>query len=115
MSYPNLSFADIARVWPEFAAVPEKIAAQLEIEAKYAVYLQRQEADIVSYRRDESFALAEDLDYAGMPGLSHELSQKLQSIRPRTIGQASRIDGMTPVALTLLVAYVRRNGRRSVA
>jgi len=114
LSYPNLSFADIARVWPEFAAVPEKIAAQLEIEAKYAVYLQRQEADIVSYRRDESFALAEDLDYAGMPGLSHELSQKLQSIRPRTIGQASRIDGMTPVALTLLVAYVRRNGRRSV-
>jgi tRNA uridine 5-carboxymethylaminomethyl modification enzyme len=115
LSYPNLSFADIARIWPEFAAAPEKIAAQLEIEAKYAVYLQRQEADIVSYRRDESFALADDLDYAGMPGLSHELSQKLQSIRPRTIGQASRIDGMTPVALTLLVAYVRRNGRRSVA
>jgi len=115
LSYPNLNFADIARIWPEFAAAPEKIAAQLEIEAKYAVYLQRQEADIVSYRRDESFALAEDLDYAGMPGLSHELSQKLQSIRPRTIGQASRIDGMTPVALTLLVAYVRRNGRRSVA
>jgi tRNA uridine 5-carboxymethylaminomethyl modification enzyme len=111
LSYPTLSFTDIARIWPEFCAVPAKIAEQLEIDAKYAVYLERQAADVAAYRRDEGFELPDELDYAGLPGLSAELTQKLTSIRPRTIGQASRIDGMTPVALTLLAAHVRRKKR----
>ncbi len=115
LSYPTLSFADIKRIWPEFHDVPEKIAEQLEIDAKYAVYLDRQAADVAAYRRDESFELPGDLDYARIPGLSNELTQKLKSIRPRTIGHASRIDGITPVALTLLVAHVRRKNHRSVA
>jgi len=115
LSYPTLSFADIKRVWPEFNGVPEKIAEQLEIDAKYAVYLERQAADVAAYRRDESFELPDDLDYGRIPGLSNELTQKLQSIRPRTVGHASRIDGITPVALTLLVAHVRRKNHRSVA
>ncbi len=111
LSYPQLGFADIQRVWPQFAAFEGKIAEQLEIDAKYAVYLDRQTADVASYRRDESFELPEELDYAGLQGLSNEARQKLQTVRPRTIGQAGRIDGMTPAALTLLVAHVRRKGR----
>jgi tRNA uridine 5-carboxymethylaminomethyl modification enzyme len=115
LSYPTLEFSDITRVWPEFSAVSGKIAEQLEIDAKYAVYLERQAADVVAYRRDEGFELPEDIDYARIPGLSNELSHKLKSIRPRTIGQAGRIDGITPVALTLLVAHVRRKNHRTVA
>jgi tRNA uridine 5-carboxymethylaminomethyl modification enzyme len=114
LSYPTLNFADIKRVWPEFGDVSEKIAGQLEIDAKYAVYLERQAADVSAYRRDESFELPDELDYAKIPGLSNEVRHKLQSIRPRTIGQAGRIDGITPVALTLLVAHARKS-KRSVA
>jgi len=108
LSYPRVGLAELARVWPQFASLAPKIAEQLEIDAKYAVYLGRQAADVAAYRRDESLELPETLDYADVPGLSHEARQKLQSIRPRTIGQASRIDGITPVALTLLAARVRR-------
>jgi tRNA uridine 5-carboxymethylaminomethyl modification enzyme len=111
LSYPALGVADIARIWPQFALLDPKIAAQLEIDAKYAVYLDRQAADIAAYRRDESFELPEHLDFSLLPGLSHEVRQKLAAHRPRTIGQAGRIDGVTPAALTLLVAYVRRAGR----
>ena len=94
--------------------MPEEISEQLETDAKYDVYLSRQAADVESYRRDESFALADDLDYASLPGLSNEAKQKLLAHRPRTIGQAARLDGITPAALTLLVAHVRR-GRGKVA
>ena len=111
MSYPNLGFAEVARIWPQLAAFEGKIAEQLEIDAKYSVYLERQAADVATYRRDESFELPDDLDYAALPGLSNEARQKLASVRPRTIGHAGNIDGMTPAALTLLVAHVRRKGR----
>jgi len=111
LSYPDIGMPEIARIWPEFADVPLKIAEQLEIDAKYAVYLDRQTADIESYRKDESFELPEQLDYAVLPGLSNETRQKLQAHRPRTIGQAGRIDGITRAALTLLVAYVRRSSK----
>ena len=111
LSYPDIGMAEIARIWPEFADVPRKIAEQLEIDAKYAVYLDRQTADIESYRKDESFELPEQLDYAVLPGLSNETRQKLQAHKPRTIGQAGRIDGITPAALTLLVAHVRRSSK----
>jgi tRNA uridine 5-carboxymethylaminomethyl modification enzyme len=108
LSYPEIGIADLARIWPAFGALDAEIAAQLEIDAKYYVYLSRQAADVESYRRDESLILGEDLDYATLPGLSNEVRQKLQLHRPRTIGQAGRIDGVTPAALTLLVAYLRR-------
>jgi tRNA uridine 5-carboxymethylaminomethyl modification enzyme len=111
MSYPTLGFADVARVWPQLSVFDAKIAEQLEIDAKYAVYLDRQASDVAAYRRDEGIELPAHLDYATMPGLSHEVRQKLQTMRPRTIGQAGNIDGMTPAALTLLVAHVRRKGR----
>ncbi len=112
LSYPDLAVSDLSRIWPEFAQLQPKIAEQLEIDAKYDVYLSRQAADVESYRRDESVVLPDDLDYEALPGLSNEVRYKLQIHRPRTIGQAGRIDGMTPAALTLLVAYVRRQNRK---
>jgi tRNA uridine 5-carboxymethylaminomethyl modification enzyme len=111
LSYPTLEWADLVRVWPKLGELDAKIAEQLEIDAKYAVYMARQTADIEAFRRDESFELPDHLDYSAMPGLSHEIRQKLQALRPRTIGQAGRMDGMTPAALTLLVAHARRRGR----
>src|SRR3954467_4017854 len=115
LSYPTLGLREVARIWPQFAATDAKIASQLEIDAKYAVYLDRQTADIASYRRDESFELPAELDYANLKGLSNEIRQKLQAQRPATIGQAGRIDGITPAALTLLVAHVRRAKGRPAA
>jgi tRNA uridine 5-carboxymethylaminomethyl modification enzyme len=108
LSYPEIGITVLARIWPAFGELDAKIAGQLEIDAKYHVYLSRQAADVESYRRDESLVLGENLDYATLPGLSNEVRQKLQLHRPRTIGQAGRIDGVTPAALTLLVAYLRR-------
>ncbi len=112
LSYPNIEISDLARIWPRFAEVAPKIAEQIEIDATYDVYLSRQAADVESYRRDESFALPENLDYACLPGLSNEAKQKLIAHRPRTIGHASRIDGITPAVLTLLVAHVKRDKRK---
>ena len=114
LSYPEIGIADLVRIWPAFGELDAKIGAQLEIDAKYHVYLSRQAADVESYRRDESLVLGENLDYTTLPGLSNEVRQKLQLHRPRTIGQAGRIDGVTPAALTLLVAHLRR-ARGSVA
>jgi tRNA uridine 5-carboxymethylaminomethyl modification enzyme len=111
LSYPNIGITDLARVWPQLGQLDAKIAEQVEIDAKYAVYLSRQAADVESYRRDDGFALPDDIDYAAMTGLSNEARQKLAANRPRTIGHAGRIDGMTPAALTLIVAHVRRQGR----
>jgi tRNA uridine 5-carboxymethylaminomethyl modification enzyme len=114
LSYPTISFADLAKIWPKFSDIPNKIAEQIETDAKYEVYLSRQAADIAAYRRDQSFELPADLDYATLPGLSAELRQKLTTHRPRTLGHAGKIDGMTPSALTLLVAHVKK-GRRKAA
>lgn len=108
LSYPNMTTTELAKIWPSFGTLAPKIAEQIEIDAKYDVYLSRQAADVASYRRDESFVLPEDFDYALLSGLSNEAKHKLQKHRPRTIGHAGRIDGMTPAALTLLVAHVKR-------
>jgi len=113
LSYPNVTITDLAKIWPRFRALAPKIAEQIEIDARYDVYLSRQAADIAAYRRDESFELPDDFDYGTLPGLSNEMKQKLQVHRPRTIGQAGRIDGVTPAALTLLVAHVRRAKKAS--
>ncbi|MEX0591159.1 MAG: tRNA uridine-5-carboxymethylaminomethyl(34) synthesis enzyme MnmG [Xanthobacteraceae bacterium] len=108
LSYPDLGIAEVARIWPEFAAFDRKIAEQLEIDAKYAVYLDRQAEDVARFRRDESLNLPDGIDYESIPGLSIELRQKLGTVRPRTLGQADRIDGMTPAALALVALHARR-------
>jgi tRNA uridine 5-carboxymethylaminomethyl modification enzyme len=113
LSYPYVTISDLKKIWPRFDELPAKIAEQIEIDAKYEVYLSRQAADIAAYRRDESFELPDNIDYAALPGLSNEMKQKLQTHRPRTIGHAGRIDGVTPAALTLLVAHVRRGKKNS--
>jgi tRNA uridine 5-carboxymethylaminomethyl modification enzyme len=112
LSYPDLGIADVARIWPRFGALDRKIAEQIEIDAKYAVYLDRQAADVDSYRRDEALTLGDDVDYEALPGLSNEVRHKLKAHKPRTIGHASRIDGITPAALTLLAAHVHRERRK---
>jgi tRNA uridine 5-carboxymethylaminomethyl modification enzyme len=115
LSYPNIGIGDLARIWPQLGAIAPEIVQQIEIDAKYSVYLDRQTADVAAYRRDEALELPDALDYGQLTALSMEVRQKLGSIRPRTIGQAGRIDGMTPAALTLLVAHVRRGGKRAAS
>ncbi len=112
LSHPDIGIDGLARIWPSFGELDAKTAEQLEIDAKYNVYLSRQAADVESYRRDESLVLADDIDYATLPGLSNEVRLKLEAQRPRTIGHAGRIDGVTPAALTLLAAHVRRRHRK---
>src|SRR4051812_14038627 len=112
LSFPTIGIADLAGIWPRLRDFPTKIQEQLEIDAKYDVYLSRQATDIAAFRRDESLDLPEDLDYAGVRGLSNEARQKLATVRPRTVGQAGRIDGMTPAALTLLAGHIRKGRRK---
>ncbi len=111
LSYPSIAIEDLARIWPIFADLEPRVAEQLKIDALYDVYLSRQAADVAAFRRDEGLVLPEGFDYAQLRGLSNEIKQKLDSIRPRTIGQAGRIDGVTPAALTLLAAQIRKGGQ----
>ena len=111
LSHPAMGIAQLAPIWPQLRELPPKIAGQLEIDAKYDVYLSRQAADIAAYRRDESLALPQSLDYGQVAGLSNEVRQKLEASRPRTIGHAARLDGITPAALTLLLAHLKRKAR----
>jgi tRNA uridine 5-carboxymethylaminomethyl modification enzyme len=100
-------FGSLVRIWPELGSMTSEIVEQLEIDAQYAGYLDRQDADIVAFRRDEDRALPVDLDYAVVIGLSNEVRQKLERIRPATLGQAARIEGVTAAALTLVLAHVK--------
>jgi tRNA uridine 5-carboxymethylaminomethyl modification enzyme len=108
LSFPGIGLDRLKAVWPELAAIPAEIAGQLEIDATYAPYLERQARDIAALRRDEDVILPPDLDIDGIAGLSNEVRGKLATIRPRTLAQARRIDGMTPSALTLLLAAAKR-------
>ena len=111
LSYPDIDWSRIRAIWPELSAIDPAIAVHLEIDAKYDVYLKRQTADVESFRRDEGLVLT-DIDYALVPGLSNEARARLEKARPRTVGQAGRLDGMTPAALAILAAYVRREQRK---
>ena len=108
LSYPNITSAQVAKIWPGLAVLEPAIAEQLEIDAKYSVYLDRQREDADRFRRDEAMALPEAMDFDAIPGLSNELRAKLHTVRPRTLGRANRIEGMTPAALGLLALHARR-------
>ena len=108
LAYPTIGFDDLAAVWPQIADWPLAVCEQIEIDASYAGYLDRQAADVAAFRRDEELTLPPALDYAKIGGLSNEAQQKLNNIKPLTLGQAARIEGVTPGALTALLAYVRR-------
>ena len=111
LAYKNIGFMELAIVWPDLAHISPEIAAQLEIEALYSGYLERQSADVAALRRDEGLTLPRDLDYASVGGLSNEVRQKLEMIRPTTLGQAGRIEGVTPGALTALLSHVKRRAK----
>ncbi len=115
LAYPNLTLARLAEIWPELAGFPTAIAEQLEIDARYAGYLERQSADILAFRRDEALRLPDDLDYCAIGSLSNEIRSKLSAARPATLGAAARISGVTPAALVALLKYVRRGELRASA
>jgi tRNA uridine 5-carboxymethylaminomethyl modification enzyme len=108
LGFPGIDLARLAAIWPKLGEIPLTIAEQVETDAQYAVYLKRQQADVDAMRKDEALALPADLDYGEIAGLSTEVRQKLSEVRPANLGQAGRIDGITPAALTRLLSHVKR-------
>ena len=115
LAYPGMNMATLARVWPELETLDRFASEQIETDAKYAVYLDRQRLDMAELRADEAVTIPDDLDLDGLSGLSGELRGKLETVRPATLGQAARIEGMTPAALALLLSGIRRRRGRKVA
>lgn len=117
LSYNDHSISSLTKVWPELAEIEKRVADALEIEAAYAVYMDRQASDIAEVAREEERQIPIDFDFSTLPGLSNELKQKLQRSRPTNIAQASRVDGMTPAAIALILALLRKmaNGQQKVA
>jgi tRNA uridine 5-carboxymethylaminomethyl modification enzyme len=111
LAYPDVGWDQIRGIWPELSAVDPAIAVHLEIDAKYDVYLKRQVADVEAFRRDEVLVLT-DVDFDTVSGLSNEARAKLKAAQPRTVGQAGRLDGVTPAALGILAAHLKRQARR---
>jgi tRNA uridine 5-carboxymethylaminomethyl modification enzyme len=112
LAHPQAGRAEVLKLWPELVAIPSAVLDQLEADSLYSGYLDRQTADIAAFRRDESLALPNDLNYGEVPGLSTEAAQKLARIRPATLGQASRIEGITPAALTALLLKIKTRARQ---
>lgn len=108
LAYPDMSIETLKPLWPELDLLEPRVAEVLEIEASYAVYMQRQSADIIDIKRDEDRIIPDDFDFSALSGLSNELKQKLSAVKPRNIAQASRVDGMTPAAISLVLALVKK-------
>jgi tRNA uridine 5-carboxymethylaminomethyl modification enzyme len=108
LAHPGTDVARLTAIWPELGRIPADIAEQLEIDARYAGYLERQARDIAAFRRDEALLLPDSLDYSAVGGLSAEIRGKLGAARPATLGAAARISGVTPAALVALLQYVKR-------
>ena len=107
LSLPEVDLPKLAAIWPQVGGIAADIIEQLEVDSQYAGYLDRQDADILAFRKDEGLTLPEAIDYRAITGLSTECAVKLGRIRPATLGQAARIDGVTPAALTLVLAHVQ--------
>jgi tRNA uridine 5-carboxymethylaminomethyl modification enzyme len=108
LRYPEVDLARLCALWPALGELPAEAVEQIETDARYAGYLERQEADIQAFRRDEALVLPAALDYAAIPGLSNEARQVLLQARPATLGAAARLSGITPAATVTLLRYVRR-------
>jgi len=115
LRYPDISWEQLVGQWPEIAGLRADVAEQLEIEGRYAGYMDRQTADILAFRRDESLELPDDLDYGAIGSLSNEVRLKLQAAKPATLGAAGRIPGVTPAAMTALLAHVKRAEKGTAA
>jgi tRNA uridine 5-carboxymethylaminomethyl modification enzyme len=105
---PELSYGDIERLSPSSTTLAKAVGQQVEVECKYEGYLRRQEAEVLKFKKLEKMSVPENLSYGEIPGLSNEIRQKLQTIKPLSIGQASRIPGMTPAALSILLIYLKK-------
>ena len=110
LQHNHIAFADLCKIWPELSDIPPSIVEQLEIEAMYAGYLDRQEQDILSFKKEEEMTIPPDINFDELPSISTELKTKLKNIRPATIGSAGRIQGMTPAAIIALMAYIKKSG-----
>jgi tRNA uridine 5-carboxymethylaminomethyl modification enzyme len=115
LAYPDIDWPQLVKIWPELETIPPHIAEQVEIDALYAGYLERQKADIAAFKRDEAIQIPRDLAYKSVGGLSNEVREKLELARPETLGQAARIEGMTPGALTAVLAFVKRAKKKETA
>jgi tRNA uridine 5-carboxymethylaminomethyl modification enzyme len=115
LRYPEISLRALAQLWPQLAELDAVVAEQIEIDGRYTVYLERQEADLAAFRRDEALALSPGLDYGAIPSLSHEARDALAASRPATLGAAARLPGVTPAALIALLRYVKRGPRAGAA
>lgn len=115
LSYPDINFADLGRIWPELTEIEPETALQIERDALYAHYIERQTADIAALERDEAHEVPDGFSYDDIAGLSNELKSKLAKVQPRTLGQAGRIDGMTPAALTLVLARLKQQRKKKTA
>jgi tRNA uridine 5-carboxymethylaminomethyl modification enzyme len=115
LSFPDISLDRLKPIWPELGKLDSKIAAQLEVDARYAAYLRRQDEDVAALKRDEAISIPVDFDYSGIPSLSAEVRQKLVQHRPATIAQAGRIEGVTPAALLTLLARLKAGRARKSA
>lgn len=107
LSYPNIGMADLIRIWPEIAAFEKRVLEKVEIEAQYAVYMKRQAADIASIEREDALRIPGDFVYGGTPGLSHELTAKLECVRPASIADLQQVEGITPAAVALIITRIQ--------
>ncbi len=114
LSFPDIDIRRLAAIWPAAGSIAPAIAAQLQVDASYAAYVDRQEADVVAFRKEESVRIPPDFDFGAVTSLSTEIRQRLEKVRPATLAQAGRMEGMTPAALMLLLAHLRKApGRKS--
>ena len=105
----------IRKIWPDIPFFGNDIDEQIEINAHYRGYLKKQKADILAFKRDENLIIPENVDYDSLAGLSSEVKSKFKEIKPKTMGQALRIDGITPAAVYILLSFVKRKSLRKTA
>jgi len=113
LSYPEMSLSRLSEIWPSLNQIDKKTAETLEIEAQYAVYLDRQAQDIANLQRDEQLRIPAELDIDVISGLSNELKGKIRQRAPQSIAEAQKIDGMTPAALSLIITHIQRLHREN--
>ena len=115
LSQKDVKMSKIREIWPEISYKSEEIDEQLEINAHYKGYLRKQKADILAFKKDENLKIPEGVNYDCLNGLSNEVKSKFKKIRPKTMGQALRIDGITPAAVYILLSHVKRKSIKHIA
>ena len=111
----SVNMSKIREIWPEITYFSREIDDQLEINSHYKGYLKKQKADILAFKRDENFIIPDNLDYDSFSGLSNEVKSKFKKIKPKTMGQALRIDGITPAAVYILLSHLKRKSIKHIA